>query len=150
MSLTDVKRMLQWNLVMEALAAAGIDEETIKLVEFSRSAGDLIHGMMKMLVGSADAVQTKNYVKVEIVGLFAPFDRAYVELVRPGGKTSHGLREILRNRISFIRTVLVSRTDELSLEAFRTGMIAGIDADLAAESPDPQPQPEPRDENGRR
>lgn len=145
MSLTDAKRVLQWNVVIEALVAAGVDEETMKLVEFSRSSGDMIHGMMQMIVGSADAKQAKNYVKVEIVGLVAPFERAYVELVRSGGKTSHELREILRDRLSFIRMVLVSRMDELSLEAFRTGTIAGIDEDLATESPDPQPQPEPRD-----
>ncbi len=135
MSLTDAKRLLQWNVVTEALAAAGVDEETKKLVEFSRSAGDMVHGMMQMICGSADAEQAKNYAKVEIVGLVAPFERAYVELVRPGGKTSHELREILRGRLTFVRTVLVSRTDELRLEAFRTGMIAGIDEDLAAESP---------------
>jgi len=146
MSLTDAKRVLQWNVMLEALAAAGVDEETMKLAEFSRSAGDVIHGMMQMIVGSADAKQAKNYVKVEIVGLVAPFERAYVELVRPGGKTSHELREILRKRLSFIRTALVSRTDELSLEAFRTGMIVGIDEDLATESPVPQPQTESRDE----
>lgn len=132
MSLHDAKRVLQWNVVMEALSTAGVDAETVALVEFARSAADMVNGMARMLMGAADAAKPKNYVKVEVVGLIAPFDRAYVELVRPGGNTSHELRELLRDRLAFVRRMLAdgARNDDRF-----AGIIAGIDADLATEAP---------------
>jgi hypothetical protein len=127
-----MKRELQWGVVMAALADAGADEDTVKLVQFARNAGDMVRGMTSMLVGSADTAAAKNYVKVEMVGLVPPFERAYVELVRPGGKTSHELRELLRDRLTHVRYMLSE--GDLS-DARRQGIMHGIDEDLAKERP---------------
>jgi hypothetical protein len=132
MSLSDAKRTLQWNIVMEALADAGVDSETVKLVESSRDASKVFHPMAGMLMGSADVAHAKNYVKVEMVGLIPPFERAYVELVRPGGKTSHELRELLRDRLTHVRKLLAEGDPT---DARREGLIQGIDEDLATEAP---------------
>lgn len=96
MSLSDAKRVLQWNVVMAALAEAGVDPDTTALVEQARSASDLFQSMAQLMLGGAEIQQAKNYVKFEMTGLTLPFDRAYIELVRPGGKTSHELRGVLR------------------------------------------------------
>lgn len=132
MSLHDAKRELQWTVVMEALANAEVDSETVKLVEFARSAGDMVNSMTSILLGGADAAKPKNYVKVELVGLTPPFERAYVELIRPGGKTSHELREMLRDRLVHVRGLLAEGTPS---DGRREGVIEGIDLDLAAEAP---------------
>lgn len=118
---------------MEALTEAGVDAEIVAMVESARNAGDVAQSMVGTLLGTADVNQAKNYVKVEIVGLIAPFDRAYVELVRPGGKTSHELRELLRHRLQHIRSCLTAK--EIGIDAFRDGMARGIDEDLAKEAP---------------
>lgn len=133
MSLSDAKRMLQWGVVMEALASAGVDAETVALVESARQCHVVVQTMTSVLLGAADTRQAKNYVKVEMVGLTPPFERAYVELVRHGGKTSHELRELLRDRLTHIRSCL--QQDDIANSAFRDGMILGIDDDLAAEAP---------------
>lgn len=133
MSLSDAKRVLQWNVVIEALRDAGVGQETMDLVESAKQYQEVVTSMARVLIGTADAQQAKNYVKVEMVGLVAPFERVYVELVRPGGKTSHELRELLRSRLTHIRSCLGD--DSIRLEAFRQGMIAGIDEDLATEVP---------------
>jgi hypothetical protein len=132
MSLSDAKRVLQWNVVMEALAAAGVDAETVALVESAQQCHIVVQTMTSVLLGAADAKHAKNYVKVEMVGLVVPFERAYVELVRPGGKTSHELRELLRDRLTRVRRMLA----ECDLtDAGREGIVAGIDEDLATEAP---------------
>lgn len=135
MSLSDARRVLQWNVVMEALRAADVDADTIAMVEQSRNAGEVVNAMARMLLGGADQKAAKNYVKFEMVGLIAPFERAYVELVRPDGQTSHELRELLRYRLEFVRMVLAERPADLELEAFRSGVIAKINEDLAKEAP---------------
>lgn len=127
MSLKDAKRLLQWNVVMEALSAAEVDAETVAMVEQARHVSDVAHSLTTVLLGTADAKQTKNYVKVEMVGLIAPFERAYVELVRPGGKTSHELREMLRDRLKNLREWFAARGVE--------DVVQGIDETLAAEAP---------------
>lgn len=132
MSLSDARRLLQWNVVMEALADAGVDAETIKLVEHARGVDETIHSMACVLIGGADAAQPRNYVKVEMVGMLPPFERAYVELVRPGGKTSHELRELLRDRLVHVRRLLSQGAPN---DGLRDGLIQGIDESLAMESP---------------
>ncbi|HEU4727659.1 MAG TPA: hypothetical protein VFT22_07215 [Kofleriaceae bacterium] len=118
---------------MDALRDSGVDAETIALVESAQHCHVIVQTMTSVLLGVADAKQAKNYVKVEMTGISAPFERAYVELVRPGGKTSHELRELLRERLTHIRSCLGQ--DEIRLEAFRQGIIMGIDEDLATEEP---------------
>lgn len=132
MSLSYAKRMLQWKVITEALTEAGVDTELMALVEKARAVHDTVAMMAQALIGGADTKQAKNYIKVEMVGLIPPFDRAYVELVRPGGKTSHQLRELLRDRLEHTREMLShgSPTD-----ALRDGIIHGIDEDLATEAP---------------
>lgn len=128
MSLQDARRLLQWNVVMAALSDAGVDAETVKLVESARDASKTFHALASMLMGSADTQQAKNYVKVEMVGLIAPFERAYVELVRPGGKTSHEMRELLRGRLMQVRQLLAEGCPT-------AGITQTIDEALAAEAP---------------
>ena len=132
MGLSDAKRTLQWKVVMEALAAAEIDADTIALVEHARATDDTVNMAARALLGGVDAKQAKNYVKVEMVGLLPPFERVYVELVRPGGKTSHELRELLRDRLAHVHHGLVAGTPT---DGFRQGLIEGIAADLATEAP---------------
>lgn len=128
MSLTDAKRVLQWQVVTEALTEAGIDTDTIALVEHARHIHETVYSMVRALLGGADAKQAKNYVKVETVGLIPPFDRIYIELTRPGGKTSHELRELLRERLQEVRRKLAEGEPSESI-------IDGIDEDLAKEAP---------------
>lgn len=132
MSLGDAKRVLQWSVVMEALAEAGVDQDTVAMVESARQDGDVAQSIVRLLLGAADAKQAKNYVKVEMHGLVAPFERAYVELVRPGGKTSHELLDMLRDRLTHVRGLLAEGTPS---DGRREGIIEGIDLDLAAEAP---------------
>lgn len=132
MSLQDAKRTLQWHVVMEALTAAGVDAETLAMVEFSRQVGDIAQAMTSTLLGGADTEQAKNYVKLEMVGLVTPFERVYVELTRAGGKTSHELRALLRERLGLVRDRLAEGP---VLEFIRQGIVAGIDELLAEEAP---------------
>jgi hypothetical protein len=132
MSLHDAKRELQWGLVMAALADAGVDADIVRLVEESRNASRVFHSMAAMLMGGADTTKAKNYVKVEMVGLVPPFERAYVELVRPGGKTSHELRELLRGCLMSVRSRLAGRAVD---DEDRDVLIHGIGEALAAEAP---------------
>ncbi len=131
MGLSEERRAIQWNEVMQALAEAGVDGETVHLVEAARTYGDLAHWLARMLLGAADHSQPKNYLKFDMVGLTAPFDRAYVELVRPGGKTSHELRTLLRDRLASVRRLLAEGAPD---DALLQGVIAGIDEDLATEA----------------
>lgn len=132
MSLLHARQELQWQVVMSALAEAEADAETIKLVESARDAHRVFHSMTSMLLSTADATKPKNYVKFEITGLVAPFERAYVELCRPGGKTSHELRELMRDRLHHVRHLLISGPPT---DALREGMIEGINETLAVEAP---------------
>lgn len=132
MSLSDAKRMLQWKVVTEALAAANVDAETIALVEHARAVDETFHMMAQALLGGSDAKQVKNYIKVEMVGMLPPFERAYVELTRPSGKTSHELRVLLRDRLTNVRRLL---SEGCPTDGLREGMIQGIDEDLATEAP---------------
>jgi hypothetical protein len=132
MSLRDAQRVLRWDVVMEALTAAGVDSETRAMVEQARQANDVAQGLAGMLIGGADTRQAKNYVKFEMVGLVGPFDRVYAELVREGGKTSHELRVLLRDKLGRVRQLLAEGP---LLEALRTSLLASIDAVLAEETP---------------
>jgi len=131
-SLHDAKRALEWNVITSALTEAGIDKELISIVERARSTDETINSAARVLIGCADAKQAKNYVKFEIVGVPLPFDRAYVELTRPGGQTSHGLRELLRDRLMHVRRTLAA--GDLT-ERMIQDLVAGIDEDLAREAP---------------
>lgn len=132
MGLSEARRVLQWNVVIEALAAAGVDAETVAMVEQARHVGDVVQSMAQVLLGTADSKQAKNYVKVEMVGLIAPFERAYVELVRPGGRTSHELRELLRERLEHVRATLANGSPS---DGTRQGLLEWIDEALVAEAP---------------
>ena len=132
MSLADAQRKLRWQVVMDALADANVDAETIKMVEYAQSVDDVVHTMACALVGGADAKQAKNYIKIEMVGFAAPFERAYVELVRPDGKTSHELRELLRDRLYHVRRLLL---EGCPTDGLRMGILEGINETLKAESP---------------
>ncbi len=133
MSIEDAKRELQWHVVREALAAAGVDDDLVVMVERAKAIEITVHAMARTLTGAADTSQARNYVKVEMVGLIPPFDRAYVELVRPGGKTSHELREMMRDRLEHVKRCLLDPS--IDNEAFRRGIIMGIDLDLSKETP---------------
>lgn len=133
MSLRDGQRLLRWNAVMAALEAAGLDEETVDMVKSARVSGDTVNAFVDLLIGSADTKAAKNYVKVDVVGLIAPFERAYVELIRPGGKSSHELREMMRVRLLHLKECLSS--SNLKFDAFKEGMISGINETLEAEKP---------------
>ncbi len=132
MSLLDAKRMLQWKVVTEALAEAGVDAETIALVGKAKEVDETVHSIAQVLLGGADVKRAKNYIKVEMVGMLPPFERAYVELIRPGGKTSHELREMLRERLEHVRGLLRGGPPT---DALREGIIEGINEDLATEAP---------------
>lgn len=93
--------------VLDALQAAGVDDETRKMVEQAKSAGDMIQVMMAMLLGSADHKQAKNYASFQVEGLTMPFKRAYVELLRDGGLTSHEIREQLCTALVNVREKLL-------------------------------------------
>ena len=88
--------------------------------------------MGRALIGGADVRQARNYIKVEMVGFLPPFDRAYIELVKPGGKTSHELRELLRDRLTHVRRTLA---EGCPTDGLRDGLIEGINEDLATEAP---------------
>lgn len=132
MSLSDAKRLLQLKVVTEALKQAEVDAELITLVEHAWAVDELINSMARILLGHADTDRAKNYVKVEMVGMLPPFERAYIELVRPDGKTSHELRALLRDRLTYVRRLL---SEGLLQGAFREGIIREIDEDLASEAP---------------
>ena len=132
MGLREAKRMLQWKVVMEALADAGVDAETLALVESARFVNETVHMMASALLGGADTKQAKNYIKVDMIGMIPPFERAYIELIRPAGKTSHELRELLRDRLTNVRRQLSAGTLP---DWLREGLIQGIDEDLSAEAP---------------
>lgn len=132
MGLSDAKRMLQWGVVTEALADAEVGAEVIALVEHARAVDETVQMMALGLLGGADTKQAKNYIKIEMVGMTPPFERAYVELVKPGGKTSHELRELLRDRLAHVRRLLAEGKPN---DGLRDGIIQGIDEDLALEAP---------------
>lgn len=132
MSLSAAKRLLQWKVVTGALESTGVDAEVLALVEHARLTDETVHLMARALLGSADAERVKNYIKVEMAGMLPPFERAYVELIRPNGKTSHELRELLRNRLIHVRQLL---SEGLFTEGLREGMIKEIDEALAVEAP---------------
>lgn len=132
MSLGDAKRALQWNVVTEALAAAEVDAEVIELVEHARAVNEIIQSMTSMLLSCSDSKQVKNYIKVEMTGMLPPFERAYIELIRPSGKTSHELRNLLRDRLTHVRYLL---SKGQPTDGLREGIIQGIDEDLATEAP---------------
>jgi len=130
MSLSDTKRVLQWNVVMEALADAGVDAELVAMVEHARAVDMTVHMIASTLIGGADTKQAKNYIKVEMVGMLPPFDRMYIELARPGGKTSHELRELLRGRLEQARNWLAEGGED-----GRDAVLRDIEAALSAEAP---------------
>jgi hypothetical protein len=132
MSLSDAKRVLQWKVVTEALAEAGVDADVIALVEHARAVDETVHVMAQALLGGADAKQVRNYIKAELVGMLPPFERAYVELTRPNGKTSHELRQLLRDRLTHVRRLL---SEGCPTDGLREGLVQGIDEDLATEAP---------------
>jgi len=133
MGLSEARRLLQWNVVMEALAGAGVDADTIEVVEHARAVDQLVMSAAHVLLAVSDGSRAKNYVKFEMVGMTPPFDRAYVELIRPGGRTSHELRELLRDRLAHVRRLLSGDRpyDVAVIEA----EIRLIDEDLATEQP---------------
>lgn len=131
MSLHDAKRVLRWQVVTDALTEAGVDADAIAIVEHARHVDDIVHGLVQTLLGSADVKQPKNYVKVEMVGMLPPFERVYVELVRPGGKTSHELRELMRDQLTYVRCALASEVSE----AQRAELASGMDDALKLEAP---------------
>lgn len=122
--------------VLDALKAAGVDEETVAMVAKARSVDDVFAAMVTMLVGTADQTAAKNYGSFEIHGSVLPFERIYVEALKPGGKTSHELRELLRRRLDHVKRHLemLDRGDSLS-PATVAGLISGIDDDLKLEAP---------------
>jgi hypothetical protein len=132
MGLSEAKRVLQWEVVKQALLDANVDQEVLDLVERARHVSDVVQGMTGVLLGVADGTKPKNYVKIEMVGLAAPFERAYVERVRPGGSTSHEIRMLLRDRLVHVRRGLV---EEPLHEALVISLVRGIDEDLAKEAP---------------
>lgn len=132
MSLSDAKRLLQWKVATEALEAANVGADVIALVEHAKAIDETVHAMANVLIGGADTKQAKNYIKVEMVGFHPPFDRAYVELIKPNGKTSHELRELLRDRLTHVKGLLSERRPT---DGLREGIIQGIDQDLATEAP---------------
>lgn len=136
--MSDAKRALQWAIVDEALHDARVDADTIALVKHAREVDDAVHAMAQMLNVGVDASKPKNYLKVELVGMLPPFDRAYVELVRPGGMTSHELRTVLRERLMHVRSRLddmIRRRDDVNVDAYLAGLVSGIDDDLVKEQP---------------
>jgi hypothetical protein len=132
MSLSDAKRMLQWKVVTEALEAADVSADVLALVEQARNVNETVNMAAQTLIVGADTKQAKNYIKVEMVGMLPPFERAYVELIRPNGKTSHELRELLRSRLRHVRYML---SQGCPTDGLREGIIQGIDEDLTAEAP---------------
>ena len=132
MSLSDAKRMLQWKVITEALTEAGLDADLLALVEHARHVHETVNMVASGLLGGADTERAKNYIKVEMVGMVPPFERAYIELTRPGGKTSHELRELLRDRLIHVRDMLAIGCPS---DGLRKGLIDGINEDLAAEAP---------------
>lgn len=133
MSLEDARQMLRWNTVMEALVLAKVDAETIEMVKGARDTAIMVHSMASALLICADRERPRNYIKVDMVGMLPPFDRAYIELIRPGGKTSHELRELLRDRLMIARRWI---SDNLLIgEEDRSKRIQAIDDVLAVESP---------------
>lgn len=132
MSLSDAKRLLQWKVITEALTEAGVDAELVAMVEHARSVDETVNSMARVLLGGADTTRARNYVKVDMVGMLPPFERAYVELIRPGGRTSHELRELLRDRLTHVRRLLA---DGCPPKALRQDMLDEIDETLAVEAP---------------
>lgn len=132
MSLANAQRILQWNVVHQALHKENLGDEIFDLVENARNVYETVQTMAAVLQGTTDEQQVKNYIKVELTGMTPPFDRAYIELVRPGGKTSHQLREMLRARLVHVRMML----EEGDLRGdINDELLTLICADLAAEAP---------------
>src|ERR1700750_1144333 len=116
MEVDEVKSEAQWNVVMEALAAANVSTETVELVRKYRALSSLIESAGILLQKSADVEHAKNYIKIDMVGMLPPFDRAYIELLRPEGKSSHELRLLLRKRLKHIHYLLLAGTPSVALQ----------------------------------
>lgn len=72
-------------VIAEQLAGKNITPEVIAGYEMIQTA-------VTALLVSADRDAAKNYIEITLDGVRAPFDRAAVHLIRPGGKTPHELR----------------------------------------------------------
>jgi hypothetical protein len=50
---------------------------------------EMLQASIHELQSRADETAARNYMSIQMVGIQAPFDRATIELIRPGGKTPH-------------------------------------------------------------
>lgn len=63
MSLSDAKRMLQWNTITEALTEAGVDADAIALVEQARAVSQTVHSMAQALLDGADTKTSRRNLR---------------------------------------------------------------------------------------
>lgn len=64
--------------------------------EQKAAAWEMLAGMMVMLQTRLDLGSPRNYMTVSLEGVLAPFDRAQLTFIRPGGKSPHEVAEDMK------------------------------------------------------
>ena len=62
-------------------------------IDVAVAAYEMIMSAISLLVARADQSAAKNFVAIAVSGVDSPFDRCFIELVRPGGKNPAELAE---------------------------------------------------------
>ncbi len=96
--------------IAEMLASKNVTPEAIAGYE-------MIQGAIKALMVAADHAEAKNYIEITMVGLLPPFDRAAIQLVRPGGKTPMELQRAAEGERDAIKLELEECQAELDAQA---------------------------------
>lgn len=105
-----LRRVARVNEALGVLRDAGTDEETMAAVESGIQTHDMFQHLMGMINMWADPAQPGNYVALKMVGMMAPFDRAAIELIRPGHMDSAELCEQLKTQLRRAIALLDSYT----------------------------------------
>lgn len=118
MTMDNARRQVARMKALDLLREAGTKDDVVDALERELTAGDMVMGAVHMLVAHADQGGARNYVKMECVGLPLPFDRVNIELMRPGGKTPHELKEEALGTLHTALILLQSVPPTPAIEAF--------------------------------
>jgi hypothetical protein len=86
-------------VIAEQLARKNVTPETI-------AGYDMLQTAVMSLMWAADRSAAKNYIEITMGGLQAPFDRAAIHLIRPGGKTPSELQREAESELGGARVEL--------------------------------------------
>lgn len=86
-------------VIAEQLAKKNVTPETIAGYE-------MLQTVVTSLMWASDRSAAKNYIEIVMDGLMAPFDRAAIHLIRPGGRTPNELQREAENELGGARVEL--------------------------------------------